>query len=669
MLYKNAKVVIIGNSGTGKSSLNLVLSGETFVPVLPSKKHQIRSLDRQEQSYDDGHREVREIFLWDMDGRSGYHLIHQLYLQDVAVVLLVFDTHIETSLAIDNMYEWVQVVQRIKGERVTVLKTFLVIPRADRPGSGWKRLQKLKEELGFDDVFETSAKEGRGISELKKAILAAIEWEKLPAMGSTTFQGIAKLLIDRKQGGRQFSPENELYDEFEKIWATIVKAQNEDPSAQFEMCLRYIEMQGLIRRLSSGNYILLQPELYDTYASALLDAARDDPDGFGCISVDSARQGKFPLMEESDRVKDRALERMLLDSIEHDFLSNKIAFYGITFMERENSPEQQISLIFPSQSSRVNINLSDSRQKYYTFHFYRDVTSLYWRLVAHLSSHNPFVKQDLWLNAVTYTSESGEICGVSLHKHNETHGELAVFFDDKVSEETRKLFAAYIYVYLRSHDKHAWGKSVLRCPCGCIFTEDQERMARERRKSTITCPCGGRSVPLPENKEPLTLSPDIQQPDYNVAAQLQIVDVRSRKKWNDYDVLFCHNDDEVDKQEIGEICDELEKRGIVTWFWERDMPPGKLNLSEISDQMQQIKAAVICFGTKNDNPRWKDLQMDTLLKQFIERGCTIILMLLKHAPPEKPELPPFFNTRWVDFRNWNPNPIEQLIWGITGKRP
>lgn len=669
VLYKNAKVVIIGNSGTGKSSLNLALTGETFVPVLPSKKHQIRSLDRQEQSYDDGHREVCEVFLWDMDGRSGYHLIHQLHLQDVAVGLIVFDTHIETSIAIENIYEWMRVVRRIKGECVPALKMFLVIPRADRPGSGWKRLQKLKEELGFDDVFETSAKEGRGISELKKAILTAIDWEKLPGMSSTTLQEITKLLIDKEQEGRQFYPEDELYNAFEKIWTSMVKAQNEDPRAQFEACIRCIEVQGLIRRPSLGSYILLQPELFDTYASALLDAARDDPEGFGCIDVDSARQGKFPLLEESDRVKDRVLERMLFDSIEHDFLSNKIAFYGITFREREDGPEQQISLIFPSQSSRVNADLPDSRQKYYTFHFYREVTSLYWRLVAHLSSNNLFAKQGLWRNAVTYTSGSGEMCGVSLHKHNETHGELAVFFDDGVSEETHKLFAAYIYVYLRSHDKRAWGKPVLRCPCGCIFTEDQERKARERGKSAITCPCGGRTVRLPCNEEPLTLFPDFQQPDHNVETHLRATEVRSRKKSNDYDVFFCYNDDEEDKREIGEICDELEKCGIVTWFGERDMPPGKLKLSEISDQMQQIKAAVICFGNKNDNPRWKDLQMDTFLKQFIERNCTIILVLLKHAPPEKPELPPFFNTKWVDFRAWKPNPIDQLIWGITGKRP
>ena len=98
------------------------------------------------------------------------------------------------------------------------------------------------------------------------------------------------------------------------------------------------------------------------------------------------------------------------------------------------------------------------------------------------------------------------------------------------------------------------------------------------------------------------------------------------------------------------------------------MQPGKLKFNEIAEQIHKIKAAAICFGNKNDNPRWKDLQLESLLNQFIERGCRIILVLLKHAPREKPN-PPFLGGKWIDFHNWKPHPIDELIWGITGKRP
>ena len=38
--------------------------------------------------------------------------------------------------------------------------------------------------------------------------------------------------------------------------------------------------------------------------------------------------------------------------------------------------------------------------------------------------------------------------------------------------------------------------------------------------------------------------------------------------------------------------------------------------------------------------------------------------------PEQPQLPIFLRNRhWVDFRRKKPDPLEQLIWGITGQKP
>ena len=32
-------------------------------------------------------------------------------------------------------------------------------------------------------------------------------------------------------------------------------------------------------------------------------------------------------------------------------------------------------------------------------------------------------------------------------------------------------------------------------------------------------------------------------------------------------------------------------------------------------------------------------------------------------------MPVFLKSRtWVDFRSWDPDPLKQLVWGITGER-
>jgi formylglycine-generating enzyme required for sulfatase activity len=53
----------------------------------------------------------------------------------------------------------------------------------------------------------------------------------------------------------------------------------------------------------------------------------------------------------------------------------------------------------------------------------------------------------------------------------------------------------------------------------------------------------------------------------------------------------------------------------------------------------------------------------------VNRNCPVIPVLLSDTP-EKPQLPLFLRgLTWVDFRTSDPDPMNQLIWGITGKKP
>ena len=51
----------------------------------------------------------------------------------------------------------------------------------------------------------------------------------------------------------------------------------------FEGCVARLESAGLVKRLKLGDYVLLQPELLDAYAGAIVNAAREEPDGLGSI--------------------------------------------------------------------------------------------------------------------------------------------------------------------------------------------------------------------------------------------------------------------------------------------------------------------------------------------------------------------------------------------------
>jgi hypothetical protein len=62
------------------------------------------------------------------------------------------------------------------------------------------------------------------------------------------------------------------------------------------------------------------------------------------------------------------------------------------------------------------------------------------------------------------------------------------------------------------------------------------------------------------------------------------------------------------------------------------------------------------------------MELEAFLREFVERGCPVIPALLKDAP-RKPRLPIFLKAMtWVDFRRADPDPLQRLVWGITGER-
>jgi WD40 repeat protein len=95
--YTNAKVVLVGDSGVGKSGLGLVLTGQLFNPTESTHGRHVWTFDDQEVELDNLRKETRQTLLWDLAGQPGYRLIHQLHLNEVAVALVLFDARSETD--------------------------------------------------------------------------------------------------------------------------------------------------------------------------------------------------------------------------------------------------------------------------------------------------------------------------------------------------------------------------------------------------------------------------------------------------------------------------------------------------------------------------------------------------------------------------------------------
>ncbi len=132
-----------------------------------------------------------------------------------------------------------------------------------------------------------------------------------------------------------------------------------------------------------------------------------------------------------------------------------------------------------------------------------------------------------------------------------------------------------------------------------------------------------------------------------------------------FDVFLCHNSE--DKPEVKKIGYQLKRHGLRPWLDEWELRPGFPWQRLLEENIEKIEAVAVFVGPSGIGP-WQQLELDAYLRQFVNRNCPVIPVILKQTP-KLPELPLFLNgMTWVDFRQNELDPLERLIWGITGKR-
>lgn len=140
---------------------------------------------------------------------------------------------------------------------------------------------------------------------------------------------------------------------------------------------------------------------------------------------------------------------------------------------------------------------------------------------------------------------------------------------------------------------------------------------------------------------------------------------RKTSKKKKFDVLFCYNSD--DRRAVLEIAHRLRMRGIVPWIDIYEIRPGTPWQRALRTEIPKAKAAAVFIGDGGTGP-WQDLEIEALLKEFVNRGCPVIPVILPYSK-ETPELPSFLgNLHRADFRERDPDPLEHMIYGITGKK-
>jgi nucleotide-binding universal stress UspA family protein len=242
----------------------------------------------------------------------------------------------------------------------------------------------------------------------------------------------------------------------------------------------------------------------------------------------------------------------------------------------------------------------------------------------------------------------------------------------QVLDDLRKQFERFVHAHL---DRRAMPGSVTRqrrCSCpldGTAFTPEQVQQVIQRGRPSILCPVCENRVSLRDDYEP------VDGTDQSTAAMEASADagrevaaasavLRGKKEVAEFDVYLSYTRE--DKETVRSLAQQLRERGLRPWMDERELHPGTPWQPLLENVIAGIPAAAVIVGSRMGP--WQDQELAAFLRQFITRRCAVVPVLLPGA--DHLDLPVFLGgLTWVDLAATEPDPIDQLVWGITGRQP
>ncbi len=479
MRYTNAKVLLAGESGVGKTGLVYRLTEDCFKESISTDGAWATQL-RLPQAAVQGDME-KEIWLWDFAGQADYRLIHQLYMDETALAIMVFNPQSENPF--DGLGQWDRDLQRAARRS---FKKLLVAGRCDRGGLMVSRasIERFRLERGFAEYIETSALQGTGCDTLREAISRNISWNEIPWTASPRiFKLLKDEIINIKDEGQVLLRFSELKQQLE------MRLPHEFFTLeQLRAVVGLLAGPGVVWQLEFGNFVLLQPARINSYAAAVIRSVRAHTDEIGCIAEEDVLTGKLDyqdmkrLLPEEEQIVLRAMHQTFVD-------------HGLCLREHT---EKGTLLIFPSYFKRERPELEGHPLVLVTYQFNGPIDEIYATLVVRLHHTAAFEKDRLWRFAADLKTPGGQRLGLKMTKKPEGNAELQVYFEPGISNDVQVTFIRYAHEHLMLKAQEVVRLRHYVCPYCHAQVENRKAIQnrlREGKKDILCVECEKR-VPL-----------------------------------------------------------------------------------------------------------------------------------------------------------------------------
>ncbi|MGV3618689.1 MAG: metallophosphoesterase [Fimbriimonas sp.] len=476
----SAKIVVVGESSVGKSCLSARIAtdsyaergtthGMQFWPILPERfdpKH-ICPPDEKQQ-----------IVLWDMGGQDQYRLIHQLFLHDTTVALILVEPT-RGRAAFEDVKVWNKRLEKqLRGRSVA---KFLVGTKLESDDAvvDLRAIDDLISSCGFRGYFPTSAKTGKGVDELSTAIASALDWKKLAeTTRPQVFQQIREEIEQQWRAGKVVLLFEDLLEQIK------LKSLGDYSERAVDRVVKQLAQLGVLveSSLSTGERALvLQINEVERYAGSIILLAHQHPQGIAAIEESriASTSMSFPGIAESERLP-RDQELVVLQCVVRLLLE-----HGICLSHKG-------LLVFPSliqvaASSGIGSEVQHSVSLYYDFS--GAIDNIYSALVVSLAYSGDFGAMRLWSDRAEFEQNGNVVYGLKQVPRDGGFAHLDVYFSDEVKPEERSLFNSFIEQHLQENGVDIREHVEVSCSqCGTVINERVIRARILDNKSDVGCP-------------------------------------------------------------------------------------------------------------------------------------------------------------------------------------
>lgn len=530
--YTNAKVLLVGESGVGKTGLSKRLASDVWEP---SDSTVGAWATQWKLPVSSGKGVEREIWLWDFGGQADQRLIHQLYMDETALAVLVFDGQKEDLF--ETLGQWDRDLTRASRKEFAKL---LVAGRVDAGGLRASRseVEKFAADRNFRCFLETSAKRNLGCEELKQAILTGINWDEIPCRTTEVlFKRLKEEIIRLKDEGRVLMRFNELRETLQlRLSETRSVSEgaladasgynlNRFTDEQLKAVLTLLAGPGVVWELAFGSWVLLQPERINAYAQAVIRTLQADEHQRGCLMEERVLKGDLAYESSMPRLAGDE-ERFVLLAMHQTLVERGLCL-------RQPTDKGNL-LVFPSYYRRERPEQVKFPAVLSSYQFTGFLDEIYATLVVRLHHTAPFQQEQLWRYAADFRTNTGKLLGIKLTRQAPGVGELEVYFDPAVVMEEKIIFCRYVHEHLLQHARDVERLRHYVCQCGTPV--GNREVARQRlndwlqgpppqpeagswfkfrkgqdKPPTIICVSCEQRVPLWDEMEQCFASPEIQQ--------------------------------------------------------------------------------------------------------------------------------------------------------------